>query len=143
MKQLGEVKKRMMVFGVFDRLHEGHISFLEQAAGMGEELIVVVARDASVKELKRKMPTHNETERLQAVKNNSSVHRAVLGDSRLGSYDVIKKYKPDLVCLGYDQTSLEEDLKRRMAGKKIPTVELVSLRPHKPEEFHTSFLDFS
>ena len=52
--------KKVMAFGVFDRLHPGHIAFLKQAAGMGGELIVVLARDASVLKLKNKIPHHSE-----------------------------------------------------------------------------------
>lgn len=132
--------KKVMVFGVFDRLHPGHISFLRQAARYGNELIVVVARDSSVQELKHKMPSHSEKERLRAIKKNLLANRAVLGDSKLGCYGVIKKYKPDLICLGYDQKTLEEDLKQRMEKEQIPTIRLILLRPHKPEKFHTSVL---
>ena len=129
-----------MVFGVFDRLHPGHLSFLKQAATFGEELIVVIARDSSVKELKNKIPSHNEKERLQAIKKNPLVSCAVLGDSKLGRYGVIKKYTPDLICLGYDQKLLEEDLKRRMEGDQLPTIHFVLLRSHKPKKFHSSLL---
>lgn len=129
-----------MVFGVFDRLHPGHISFLEQAARYGNELIVVVARDSSIQELKHKMPSHSEKERMQAIKKNFLVNCAVLGDSKLGSYEVIKKYKPDVICLGYDQTPMEKDLMQRIEKGQIPTIRLILLRPYKPEKFHTSLL---
>lgn len=132
--------KKVMIFGVFDLLHLGHISFLEQAVRYGNELIVVVARDSSVQELKHKMPSHSEKERVRAIKKNPLVNRAVLGDSKLGRYGVIKKHKPDLICLGYDQKPLEKDLKQRMQEGKIPMICLILLRAHKPEEFHTSFL---
>ena len=132
--------KKVMVFGVFDWLHPGHLSFLKQAAQYGDELIVVVARDSSVKKLKNKIPVHNEKERLLMIKKEPLVHLAVLGDSRLGSYDVIKKYKPDLICLGYDQKYLEKDLKQRMEEKKIPLVSLIVLDSYEPDRFHTKLL---
>src|SRR5690606_38474459 len=38
--------------GCFDILHAGHITYLEQAAGMGERLVIGVNDDASVARLK-------------------------------------------------------------------------------------------
>ena len=127
-----------MVFGVFDRLHPGHVSFLEQASAMGDELIVVLARDASVRELKNKTPYHNEYERIQTVRKIAGVDHVVLGDEKLGSYAVIQKHKPDMICLGYDQHGLGEDLTKRMREGKLTSVPLITLTAHKPEVFHTS-----
>ena len=129
-----------MVFGVFDRLHPGHVSFLEQAAKIGEELIVVVARDASVLELKNKRPHHSEQERMHAVQNVSGVSSVVLGDEKLGSYKVIEAHQPDVICLGYDQHGLAEDIKKRIKKGKLAAISLVKLNAHEPEVFHTSLL---
>ena len=129
-----------MAFGVFDRLHPGHVSFLEQAAGMGGELIVVLARDASVLELKNKRPHHSEYERMQAVRSVSGVTLAVLGDEKLGSYEVIQAHKPDVICLGYDQHGLAEDIKKRIKKGELAAISLVKLNAHEPEVFHTSLL---
>jgi len=49
-KQRGE--KIVMTNGCFDILHAGHVSYLENAAKLGERLIVAVNDDASVSELK-------------------------------------------------------------------------------------------
>ena len=129
-----------MVFGVFDRLHPGHVSFLEQAAAHGGELIVVVARDASVRELKNKTPYHNERERIQAVRKIAGVHRVVLGDEKIGSYAVIQKHKPDAIYLGYDQHGLAQDLTKRMEEGKLASISLLTLAAHEPVIFHTSLL---
>ena len=131
-----------MVFGVFDRLHPGHVSFLEQAAAMGDELIVVLARDTSVRELKHKTPHHNERERMRAVRKIAGVHRVVLGDKKLGSYAVVQEHNPDIICLGYDQHGLGEDLTKRMRERKLTSVPLIILTAHKPEVFHTSLLTY-
>ena len=44
---------RPLVFtnGVFDLLHRGHVTYLEQARGLGASLVVAVNADASVKRL--------------------------------------------------------------------------------------------
>ena len=129
--------KRVMVFGVFDLLHPGHVSFLRQAREKGEELIVVVARDSAVKLLKQKKPHFNEKQRAAHVRKEMKA-KLVLGDRKLGTYSVIKKYKPDIICVGYDQRALEMDLRKRMHTRLLPKIKLLRLQPHKPKSYHTS-----
>ena len=60
------LKNKKIVFtnGVFDILHEGHISSLSEAAGFGDVLITAVNADASVKRLKgSSRPVNNEQAR--------------------------------------------------------------------------------
>lgn len=133
-------KKIVMVFGVFDRLHPGHLDFLRQAAQHGDELIVVVARDRVVVELKNKQPFHSEKERLAMVSEVSEVTRAVLGDEVQGSYGVIAAHQPDVVCVGYDQQDLVEDLDEKIICKLISQVSIIQLGAHYPDKFHTSHL---
>lgn len=130
-----------MVFGVFDLLHHGHLSFLRQAKKIGEELIVVVARDSVVKWLKGKKPHFSERARMAHVKKelkNGVI--VILGDRTHGAYSVIKEYKPDCICLGYDQQALASDLQSRMRRGLLPRIRLVRLRAHKPHQYHTSKL---
>lgn len=130
-------KKKVMVFGVFDRLHPGHLDFLRQAAEHGDELIAVVARDRTVMELKNKQPLHFETERLAAVQDVPEVTLAVLGDETHGSYGVIAAHRPDVICVGYDQHGLAEDLEKRAWQKNFL---LIRLAAYEPEQWHTSLL---
>lgn len=133
--------KKVMVFGVFDRLHPGHYYFLEQARSYGDELIVVVARDSSVRLLKNKDPRESEEERLQNVQALPVVSEAVLGDEVLGTYEVMRKTVPHLVCLGYDQVGLEEDLRERMAEGMVPTIPMIYIEAYHSDRFHSSILE--
>ena len=128
-----------MVFGVFDRLHPGHRAFLRQTKKYGGDLMVVVARDHATIKLKRKWPQENEKARLQSVARLKIVSRAVLGDKRQGSYDVIKKYKPNVICFGYDQQRLYRDILDNMKQGKIPRIRLIKLKSYRPHKFHSSF----
>ena len=132
--------KKILVFGVFDRLHPGHVSFLEQAAAIGDELVVVVARDASVLKLKNKRPYHSEQERMHAVRSLAGVTLVVLGDEKPGSYKVIEMHQPAVICLGYDQHGLGEDIKKRIKKGELASISLIKLDAHKPEVFHTSLM---
>ena len=133
--------KKVMVFGVFDRLHSGHLHFLREAKGYGE-LVVVVARDSAVLKLKKRRPAENEQRRIKSLKKLLPTATVVLGDQVRGSYDVIKKYKPDIICLGYDQNLLESDLKEKINEKLLSKLELVNINSHKPKELHSSLLNF-
>ena len=109
--------ERVLVFGTFDGLHRGHHFFLRQAKLRGTELVVAVARDAHVKELKNKIPEHREQARLSAIAALTFVDRAVLSDEQLGSFEIIETIKPDLVVLGHDQLTLEESLRTWMTSQ--------------------------
>jgi FAD synthetase len=98
----GYGKKTVLVFGVFDILHLGHLSFFERARRQGSELVVVVARDARVAAEKGRAPVFSESERLKMVKALRIVDRAILGDPP-GKCGMLKKLKPDIVVLGHDQ----------------------------------------
>jgi|GEM_PF-1926772 cytidyltransferase-like protein len=107
-------RRSVMVFGVFDGLHDGHRYFLREAARHGDTLIVVVARDAIVRMLKNKTPRHREGNRRRAIARAAPAARAVLGDTMQSAYGVIKKYKPDIICVGHDQHALADDLEQSM-----------------------------
>lgn len=129
---------RVIVFGVFDQLHPGHLFFLKEAGKYGL-VVAVVARDKTVKELKNKTPLYNERKRAGDLLKTGLVDKVVLGDKKLGTYGVIKKYNPTAICLGYDQGALKKDLEKYLAscGKKIKIIELGS---YEPKKFHTSLL---
>ena len=132
-----------VVFGVFDMLHPGHLSFLRQALNRakGGRLIVVVARDSAVKRLKGRKPHFSERERIAHVKKElKNGVTVVLGDRKLGTYSALKKYRPDAICLGYDQKDLRDDLRDCVRRGSIPPVRLIRLLAHWPRTYHTSFL---
>ena len=97
-----------MAFGTFDLLHPGHINFLQQAKKHGN-LVVVIARDRTVKQVKGKLPKYNEKQRRRAVKSSDIADKVVLG-SLTDKYAAIKKYRPDLIALGYDQKHFVNEL---------------------------------
>ena len=126
--------KTVMCFGTFDRLHPGHISYLKQAGEYGEILIVVIARDVNVKKIKGRLPSKNEAERLEEIKKIKFVDQAVLGQIK-NKYNIIKKYNPDVICLGYDQNVDETELRTVFKNK------IIRLKPYKEELYKSSKLN--
>ncbi len=137
------IHKKILIFGVFDILHDGHRSFIRQARELGgvrSTLIAVIARDASVRELKGRAPQQSEDMRRAALADMPEISYAVLGDAELGSYKVLAAHRPDIICLGYDQHALAEDLRKRMRNGTLHAVSVSVLVSHEPERFHSSLL---
>jgi len=132
--------KKVLVFGTFDLLHPGHVSFLKQAKKQGDFLITVVACDHTVKKLKEFWPHQNEKERLLNVKKLKIVSKVILGKHNLRKkYDIIEKIKPDIICLGYDQQFFINDLPKVLKKLKLKT-KVIRLKPFKPRQFKSSII---
>ncbi len=120
---------RVMATGVFDILHLGHLHFLMEAKSLGDELVVVVATDATVRKRKHE-PITPEKMRVELVGALKPVDRALLG--REGDMlDIVLQVKPDIIALGYDQRFQEKDLEKRLAEKGL---KLKVVRLHKFED---------
>ncbi len=132
--------KKVMVFGVFDCFHEGHRAFLKEAKSRGDYLIAVAAQDHIVEHLKGRLPRIDLTERLEALKKEVSVDEAVAGDSKIGTWEIVKKHKPDVIALGYDQPRLKESLEAHLNefGYKP---EIKFMNAHEPVKYHSSILN--
>src|SRR3989344_2133279 len=97
--------KRVMVFGTFDMLHEGHLDLFRQARSLvsDPQLIVSIARDASTERIKGVRPKKNEIERMKQVESCDLVDEVLLGDAN-GYIEHIALARPDIIALGYDQS---------------------------------------
>lgn len=130
--------KKVMVFGTFDLFHPGHQYFLNEAKKYGDYLVVVVARDETVKKVKNKVPIICEHERVSTIEECSSADKAVLG-SLTDKYRVIKEEKPDVICLGYDQEFFIDKLSDKLIEFELKT-EIVRLKSFKPDQYKSSLL---
>ena len=128
-----------MIFGTFDIFHAGHRNFLKQAKSYGDYLIVVVARDKTIKEVKGVWPQNKEKDRLRVVESSGLASEAVWG-SRGDKYAVIKKYRPDVICLGYDQRFFIDNLKSELLKLGLKDTKVVRLRAYHPEIYKSSKL---
>ncbi|MDC7223940.1 MAG: EamA family transporter [Spirochaetales bacterium] len=123
--------KKVMVFGTFDTLHRGHIFFLRQAAEKGDYLVAVVARDKTVDELKGRDPYHPFGERISRLKETGLVNKTLPSDEARGSWKVIQKERPQVICLGHDQNRMEENLRHWLNLQRDYSPEIVILPPYK------------
>jgi rfaE bifunctional protein nucleotidyltransferase chain/domain len=96
---------RPLVFtnGVFDVLHRGHVTYLEQARGLGASLVVAVNSDASVKRLGkgRDRPLNVEDDRMAVLAALACVDLVVPFDADT-PLDLIVACAPDVLVKGGD-----------------------------------------
>ncbi len=100
--------------GTFDILHPGHVHYLEQAASMGDELYVIVARKSNVDH--KETPICAARQRRDVVDALEAVDEAILGHEA-DIFVPIEEIDPDVIVLGHDQhhdeAAIEDELERR------------------------------
>ena len=122
-------KKIVLASGAFDLLHWGHVMYLEEAKKAGgekAELIVIVARDATIEKTKGKKPVIPEDQRRSLVEALRMVDEAILGYEELEIGKVIEKIRPDVIAIGYDQSNIEEEVRRVVKEKEL-SVQIVKV----------------
>lgn len=119
---------RVMATGVFDIIHLGHLHYLEESKRLGDELVVVIATDETVRKRKHE-PITPQSMRRELVSALKPVDRAVIGKEGGDIFEIVRDLKPDIITIGYDQPfepqQLEEELAKR--GLKIKVVRLPHL----------------
>ena len=128
-----------MAFGSFDMLHKGHEAYLKEAKSYGDYLIVIVARDESIIMFKGRKPKNDENSRLGQIKKLDFVDEAVLG-RKINIFDVLEEYSPDVICLGYDQKTVEEEKLREELEKRNLKAKIVRAKPYKEDIYKSSKL---
>lgn len=134
-------KTKIMLFGTFDGLHEGHLNLFKQARKLsrGSFLVVSVARDKNVRRIKGRLPLFNEEKRLKELKKIKIINKVLLANIK-NYFSHIKKEKPSIIALGYDQKAYVGELKRDIKKNKMP-VKLVRLKPFKEKIYKSHLLN--
>jgi len=125
---------KVLAFGSFDLLHEGHLFYLKKAKALGSELTVVIARDESVKREKGHAPMKSEKERLAIVKELKPVDCALLGSVKPElKFKVFVKEDPDAVALGHDHLITAKEVRDKLKeyGLKARVVRMPAFKPKK------------
>jgi len=107
---------RVVATGTFDILHPGHLYYLEESRNLGDELFVIVARDANVKH--KPKPILPETQRLRMVQALKPVDHALLGDLH-DMFRPIADLRPDIITLGFNQHFGEEHLRQKLRDRGL------------------------
>jgi rfaE bifunctional protein nucleotidyltransferase chain/domain len=89
--------------GVFDILHRGHVTYLEQARALGAALVVAVNTDASVRRLGKgdDRPINTCEDRMAVIAALESVSLVVAFDEDT-ALEVVNEGRPDIYAKGGD-----------------------------------------
>jgi D-beta-D-heptose 7-phosphate kinase/D-beta-D-heptose 1-phosphate adenosyltransferase len=108
--------------GCFDLLHVGHVTYLQQAAALGDMLIIGVNSDRSVRELKGpKRPVINGQDRAALLAALSCVDYVTIFDEATPE-TLIRRLQPDVLVKGGDYTVAEVvggDIVRAAGGRVV------------------------
>jgi FAD synthetase len=105
----------VLAAGVFDLLHYGHIRYLEEAKKIGgpnSRLVVIVARDETVKRIKGTDPVIPEDQRRAVIEALKVVDEALLGFEDMDLDRVLQQVKPDIVVVGHDQEAIKAQVEK-------------------------------
>lgn len=133
----------VMVFGTFDSLHAGHENMLMQARTIAKKLInplvvAIVARDKTVKQIKGHAPENDEKSRLLALHETGWADMVLIGDKK-DKYMHIKKYRPTIIALGYDQFAFTLQLEKLIIDLNLDA-KIVRLKPYRPDIYKSSLI---
>jgi FAD synthetase len=112
----------VLAAGVFDLLHYGHIRYLEEAKKLGGDksrLVVIVARDETVRRLKGSDPIIPEDQRRAVIEALKVVDEALLGFQDLDLDRVIQQVKPDIVVVGHDQKAIQSQVEKIKKAREL------------------------
>lgn len=124
-------KTKVMAVGTFDILHLGHLNYLREAKKQGDELVVVIACDKTVREHKHE-PLMEEDVRKEMVGALDPVDKAIVGGEG-DRFETVEEVDPDIIALGYDQRHQEEKLIEDLQVRGMDHIEVKRMSHHEHE----------
>ncbi len=94
--------KKVITYGTYDLLHEGHINLLRRAKALGDYLIVGVTNDSFDRERGKLNVRNNVLERVEAVRSTGLADLIIIEDYVGQKIDDIQKYDVDIFAIGSD-----------------------------------------
>ncbi|MDY6960189.1 MAG: adenylyltransferase/cytidyltransferase family protein [Halobacteriota archaeon] len=107
---------RVLATGTFDILHPGHLTYFREAKKLGDELIVIVARDVNVTH--KPKPIIPEEQRVEMVGALSIVDKVILG-SKNDMFELLFEIEPDIITVGYDQHFRVDELRDALKSRGL------------------------
>ncbi len=94
--------RKVITYGTYDLLHQGHINLLRRAKALGDYLIVGVTNDNFDRERGKLNVKNNVLERVEAVKATGIADKIIIEDYVGQKIDDIQKYNVDIFTVGSD-----------------------------------------
>ena len=94
--------QKVITYGTYDLLHQGHINLLKRAKALGDYLIVGVTNDNFDRDRGKLNVRNNVLERVEAVKATGLADQIIIEDYVGQKIDDIQKYDVDIFAIGSD-----------------------------------------
>lgn len=118
--------KRVITYGTYDLLHQGHINLLRRAKELGDYLIVGVTSDSFDRGRGKLNVRNNVLERVEAVKATGYADEVIIEDYVGQKIDDIQKYNVDIFAIGSDWEGLFDYLNEYTKVVYLPRTEGIS-----------------
>ena len=118
--------KKVITYGTYDLLHQGHINLLRRAKELGDYLIVGVTNDSFDRDRGKLNVRNNVLERVEAVKATGYADQIIIEDYVGQKIDDIQKYDVDIFAIGSDWEGTFDYLKEFCDVVYLPRTEGIS-----------------
>ena len=118
--------KKVITYGTYDLLHQGHINLLRRAKNLGDYLIVGVTNDNFDRDRGKLNVRNNVLERVEAVKATGYADQIIIEDYLGQKIDDIQKYDVDIFAIGSDWEGKFDYLKEYCEVVYLPRTEGIS-----------------
>jgi cytidyltransferase-like protein len=112
-----DLMKKVITYGTYDLLHQGHINLLKRAKALGDYLIVGVTNDNFDRDRGKLNVRNNVLERVEAVKATGIADQIIIEDYVGQKIDDVQKYNVDIFAI----PSLKSDAPLTDAPRTAPT----------------------
>lgn len=129
---------KVITYGTYDLLHQGHINLLRRAKELGDYLIVGVTSDSFDKGRGKLNVRNNVLERVEAVKATGYADEIIIEDYLGQKIDDIQRYDVDIFAIGSDWEGKFDYLNEYCKVVYLPRTEGISstmLREETQEVF--------
>ena len=117
---------KVITYGTYDLLHQGHINLLRRAKELGDYLIVGVTSDSFDKGRGKLNVRNNVLERVEAVKSTGYADEVIIEDYMGQKIDDIQRYGVDVFAIGSDWVGKFDYLQEYCKVVYLPRTEGVS-----------------
>lgn len=118
--------KKVITYGTYDLLHQGHLNLLRRAKALGDYLIVGVTNDRFDRERGKLNVRNNVLERVEAVRATGYADQIIIEDYFGQKIDDIQKYDVDIFAIGSDWQGHFDYLKEYCEVVYLPRTEGIS-----------------
>jgi glycerol-3-phosphate cytidylyltransferase len=128
---------KVITYGTYDLLHQGHINLLRRAKELGDYLIVGVTSDSFDRGRGKLNVRNNVLERVEAVKATGYADEVIIEDYLGQKIDDIQKYDVDIFAIGSDWVGKFDYLNEYCKVVYLPRTEGISSTMLRAESQYT------